>query len=126
MALELVTTGENEALGRLVNKTTPDDVKIHLYSDDETIVDGSVIGDFTLITSPAAQTLTGSSWSITDGTASYAQITFTFSGTATAYGYAITNAAGTILLWAETFTDGPYNIPSGGGTIKVTPSITME
>ena len=44
-------------------------------------------------------------------------------GPVSVYGYFVTNNAGTVLLWAERFTDGPYNLPSGGGSIKITPSI---
>ncbi len=126
MSLLVPAVGETEMLGRLLNKETSDDVKIHLYSDNVTPADGDVIGDYTLITSPAAQALTGASWSITAGTASYAQITFTFSGADTAYGYVVTDNTGAILMWSEIFSDGPYSIPSGGGTVKVTPTITLE
>jgi len=31
-----------------------------------------------------------------------------------------------ILMWAEKFVDGPYIIPAGGGTIKITPRIIMN
>lgn len=126
MALTVVDTGETEALARLLNNSATGDVAIHLYSNNVTISDASVIGDFTLITSPAAITLTGATWTIATGTANYPQQTFTFAGAATVYGYVVTNAAGTILLWAEAFTDGPYSIPAGGGTVKVTPTISAN
>ena len=128
MALLVPNVGETEMLKRVLNAATPDDVKIHLYSDDQTPAEADVIGDYTLITSPAAITLTGSSWDVTTtaGTASFAQQTFTFTTTATAYGYVITNAAGTTLLWSERFSDGPYSIPSGGGTVMVTPVIALD
>ena len=126
MSLLVPAVGETEMLSRLLNKSATGDVKIHLYSDNVTPADGDVIGDYTLITSPAAETLTGASWTVTAGTASYAQITFTFAGADTAYGYLVTDAAGTTLMWSEIFTDGPYSIPSGGGTVKVTPTITLE
>ncbi len=93
-------------LARLLNYSATGDVTIHLYSNDATISDTNVIADFTLVTDPASISLTGTSWSITDGTASYAQQTFTYSTSGTVYGYVITNAAGTIVMWAEEFTDG--------------------
>lgn len=119
--------GEQEMLKRILNGASPDNVKMHLYSNNVTIAETSVIGDFTLITDPAAIALTGSSFDYTTavGTASYAQQTFTFTGAATVYGYVITNNAGTILLAAESFADGPYSIPSGGGTVKITANISL-
>jgi hypothetical protein len=126
MALLVPNVGETELLSRMLNKSTTGDVKIHLYSDDVTPAEGDTVSSYTLITDPAAISLTGSSWSVTDGTASYAQQTFTFSGSATAYGYVVTDAAGTTLLWSERFTDGPYTIPAGGGTIKITPTISLD
>ena len=100
--------GEQEMLKRVLNGATPDNVKLHLYSNDKTPAEGDVIGDYTLITSPAAITLTGTSFDYTTtvGTASYAQQTFTFTGAATVYGYVITNAAGTTILASERFADG--------------------
>jgi hypothetical protein len=126
MALLVPNVGETELLSRMLNKSTTGDVKIHLYSDDVTPAEGDTVSSYTLITDPAAISLTGSNWSVTDGTASYAQQTFTFSGSATAYGYVVTDAAGTTLLWSERFTDGPYTIPAGGGTIKITPTISLD
>ena len=67
--------------------------------------------------------------------ATYTQQTFTYSSGSgdTAQGYLVTtvgsnNYAGadTIILWAEKFSDGPYNIPAGGGTIKITPKVIMN
>jgi hypothetical protein len=61
------------------------------------------------------------------------QQTFTFTGADSICGYYITAmsrrwtgrvAAGdTVVICAEKFGDGPYIIPAGGGTIKVTPKI---
>jgi len=75
--------------------------------------------------------------------ASYAQQTFTFTGADSVAGYYVqcvkARTSGTtaptaptagvsdsILMWAERFNDGPYVIPSGGGTIKITPKIIMN
>jgi hypothetical protein len=128
MALLVPNVGEQEMLERILNAVSVDNVKIHLYSDNVTPAEADTIASYTLVTSPAAISLDGTSWDTTSvvGTASYAQQTFTYSGTGTAYGYVVTNDDGTILLWAERFTDGPYEIPSGGGTIKITPSISLD
>ena len=126
MSLLVPTVGENEFLKRMLNFSAPSNVKIHLYSNDVTISDASVIGDFTLITDPGEISLTGASWTVTAGTATYPQQTFTFVGAGTAYGYVVTDSTGAIVLFAETFTDGPYAVPAGGGTIKVTTSISLD
>lgn len=126
MALLTPDVGETELLSRMLNKSATGDVKIQLYSSNTTPAESDTISTYTLITDPAAITLTGASWTVTTGTASYSQQTFTFTGANTVYGYVVTNSAGTTLLWAEKFTDGPYSIPSGGGTIKITPSISLD
>jgi hypothetical protein len=71
--------------------------------------------------------------------AQFAQQTFTFTGADSIAGYmlqtvkcrtiAVPTPAGvadSILMWAEKFADGPYIIPAGGGTIKITPRIIMS
>lgn len=100
--------GEKEMLKLILNNATQTNVKIHLYSDDVTPAEGDTIASYTLVTDPAAITLTGSSWDFdtTAGTASYAQQTFTYSGSGTAYGYVVTDSTGATLLWAERFSDG--------------------
>ena len=128
MALLVPNVGETKMLDLILNNATQGDVKLHLYSDDITPAEADTVASYTLVTDPAAKTLTGASWDTTTtaGTASYAQQTFTYTAAGTAYGYIVTDNAGTTLLWAEKFTDGPYTIPSGGGTIKVTPQISLD
>lgn len=95
--------------------------------------------------------LTPTSWTIqtlNPGTgdtniASYAQQTFTFTGADSVSGYYLqcvkarttgnttpsapsAGVSDSILMWSEKFSDGPYIIPSGGGTIKITPRIIMN
>ena len=128
MSLLVPNVGETLMLKLILNNATQGDVKLHLYSDDITPAESDTVSSYTLVTDPAAKTLTGSSWNTTSiaGTASYAQQTFTYSGSGTAYGYVVTDNAGTTLLWSEKFSDGPYTIPSGGGTIKITPVISLD
>lgn len=128
MSLLVPNVGETLMLKLILNNATQGDVKLHLYSNDVTPAEADTVASYTLVTDPAAKTLTGSSWdtSTTAGTASYAQQIFTYSGAGTAYGYVVTDNAGTTLLWAERFSDGAYTIPSGGGTIKITPTISID
>jgi hypothetical protein len=68
--------------------------------------------------------------------ASYAQQTFTYTGADSVAGYymstmrmrgSLTSATSdSTIMWREAFTDGPYIIPAGGGTIKITPRLIMR
>jgi len=133
MALLVPDVGEVELLSRMLNLNSPDDVVLHLYTNDKTPAEGDVLGDYTESTATgyAAETLTGSSWSVstTSGTTTgeYPQVTFTYEAAEPdIYGYYVTNNAEDTLLWAERFSDGPYAIPSGGGSVKITPKIELE
>jgi len=131
MALLVPDVGEVIMLSRILNKAATGDVKLKLYSNNYTPVEGSAIASFTECTASgyAAKTLAGATWTITTsaGTtqAVYAEQTFTFTAAQTVYGYFVTDTAGTGLLWAELFTGAPFNIPSGGGSVKVTPRIQL-
>lgn len=76
------------------------------------------------------KTLTGTSWSVATvtgtTTASYAQQTWTFTGAlGNVYGYFVIRADSGVLLWAERFSDGPYNIANNGDQIALTPKIEL-
>ena len=132
MSLLCPDVGEVLLLKYALNHTVATNVKLHLYTNDYTPVEGSTISNFTECTASgyAAITLTGSSFTVSTAagvtTAEYAQQTFTLTGASTDYGYYITDNAGTQVLWAERFSDAPHSIPSGGGTEKVTVKITLE
>lgn len=132
MTLVVPNASARECLGRIVNKNTPDDLKLRLFENNYTPVEASVVGDFTEATFSgyAAITLTGASWTLTTAdpaVADYAQQTFTASAAGNSvYGYYVTNNAGTVLMWAERFTDGPYTITGNGDVVKVTPTFTGD
>jgi hypothetical protein len=131
MALVVPDVGEVILLTRII---TTENSKLRLFSNDLTPDDDSVIASFTECSGNgyATITLTGSisapTWSVATAlgvtTASYAAQVFTMTGALTAYGYYVTDNAGTGLLWAERFTGAPFVIPAGGGTITVTLNIT--
>lgn len=131
MSLVAPNQGKEVMLEAIVNKTAPTDVKLKLFKNDYTPVDGSVVGDFTEadIAGYSAKTLTGASWTVGtngDTEASFAEQEWTFTGAGSIYGYYITNNAGTKVIWAERFTDAPHTFPSGGGTEKVTVKIQID
>lgn len=134
MALICFNKGAQELLTRALNKGATGDVVLKLYKSNTTLAETTAIADLTLadFTGYSAITLTGASWSVTDAdpsVASYAQQTFTSSAGSQnqpVYGYVVTNAGGTIALWGETFSDGPYTIVNNGDVIRVTPSFSLD
>jgi len=134
MALICFNKGAQEILTRALNKGATGDVKLMLYKTNTALTETYAMGDATVadFTGYSTVTLTGASWTITDAdpsSASYAKQTFTStagSQNQNVYGYVVTNSAGTIALWGETFSDGPYNIANNGDKIEVTPVFTLD
>jgi hypothetical protein len=128
MAGVVPDVGETLFARYIVGKTAPGAPKLHLFTNDVTPGEATVLGDLTEATAngTAAKTLTSANWTVADGAASYAQQTFTITqAEPTVYGYYITDNAGTGLLAAERFADAPYVIPAGGGSILITPTLTV-
>ena len=141
MALVVPAAGEAEMLERIVGnptQTTNGNVHIHLYKNDYTPIESSVLGDFTELVDATDQNyallpLTAASWNSTPSNPTavdYTQQTWTFLGTPetaiSVYGYFVTADNDTTLLWAERFTDAPYNIPGTGGSVSVTPILELD
>lgn len=132
MTLLVPDVGEVEMLERILNYAAPDNCELKLYTNDKTPAEADVVGGYTQASGfgYASKTLTGASWTVATATGTsegtYAQQTWTFTGAlGNVYGYYVTDAGGTILLWAERFSDGPYNIQNNGDQIKVTPKIQL-
>lgn len=133
MALLVPNVGEVEILTRAL---TYEGSKLKLYTNDYTATEGTVIGGLTecVVVGYAHKTLTGTvsggTWTISTATnittASYPEQDFAITTAVSCYGYAVTNSAGTTLLWAERFTGAPFTLPAGGGSIKVTVNITGD
>lgn len=132
MPLVVPNNGEGDALEYFVNKASPQNLVLRLYSSNTTPAETDTAGTYTeySATGYSAITLTGASWgSPSEGAPSsiaYAQQTFTMTGAGDAYGYYMTRATSGRIAVAERFTSAPFSIPSGGGTIKVTPTITAD
>ena len=133
MALLVPDVGEVLLLSYALNKIAPgDSVKLKLFKNDYTPVEGSIVGDFTEADTAgySAIDLAKADWTIATDTgvttAEQPQKTFTLTGAGSHYGYYITDIAGTGLLWAERFSDAPHTIPSGGGTEKITVKLIGE
>lgn len=134
MALVVPNVGEEEMLNRILNIGTPTTGEtVHLYTGVTVVDEDTVIGDFTELTTGASGNpvaVAASGWGVVAGEPSVAtatQIDFAFTaGTSrVCNGYYVTDSSGEV-LWAEEFTDGPYNVPDAGGNIFITPKIELS
>ena len=133
MSLVVPNQGELIILQYMVNNTPAGDLILHLYKNDQALAEDTVIGNLTESTEDgyAEQTLAGGSWSTAlvstnTATASHVEKTFTFTAAATVYGYYVTDNSKATLLWAERFSGAPFVLPTGGGTIAITPKVTLD
>lgn len=124
--------GEVEMLARVLNKSTQDDCVLHLFTNNITPGETDTVSTYTEVSGLGYTTkqLTGDNWTIAtysgESIASFPQQTFTFTGAVTVYGYYVTNHDGSILLFSELFSDGPYAIGSSGGTINITVKLKLD
>jgi len=132
MALVAPDVGEAKMLEIIVNKTAQANLVIHLYTNNHDPTDNSISSNFTEVTGISGYsplTLTGASWTVSTvsnvTTAQYAAQQFNMLDPVTCYGYYMTGPAGS-LMWAEKFAGGPFVLPVGGGTIEITPKVTLD
>lgn len=133
MALLVPDVGEVEFLKAALQVTNMSaTMTLKLYTNNINPGESDTAGTYTGAAgfAYADKTLTGASWSvstvatITSGT--YAQQSWTFSGAlGLVYGYFVIRADTGVLLFAERFTDGPYNIANNGDQILLTPVIGL-
>ena len=124
--------GEILMLQYIVGMVNADNPVLHLFSNDVTPSDSTVVGDLTEVsgsTGYAAITLVSNNWTTTQSggvtTAVYSEQTFVFTTDATSYGYYVTNETGQ-LLWLERFSGAPFLLPDGGGTVSITSKLTLS
>lgn len=124
--------GEILLLQYIVGMVNADNPVLHLYANDVTPSDSSVISDLTEVAGTTGYhpiTLLSNNWTTTQvggvTTAVYSEQTFAFSTGATAYGYYVTNQSNH-LLWLERFSGAPFQIPDGGGTISITSALVLS
>ena len=124
--------GEDLALKAFLNHTAGQNGVLRLYTNNITPAETDTAGTYTEASGNgySALTLTGSSWTITQGApteAAYAEQTFTFTGAlGNVYGYFVTQTTSGSLMYAERFTGAPFNIQNNGDQIKITPKITAD
>lgn len=133
MSLVVPNEGERKLLEYIVNKSSPTNLVLRLYTNDvDLIAEDFTAASFTEASGMGyvSANLLGANWiiSTTSGVSAavYAtSITFSFSVAQTLYGYYVTNSAGQI-LWAEKFPSAPFNLPAGGGDVVIRPQIQLN
>ncbi len=134
MALLVTNEGEGIVAEAFLNKVAPQDLKLKLFKNDYTPVDASTAGSFTEadFLGYVAANLAATSWTVTTGaptTLAYPQVTFaSTAGTQNqnVYGYLVTQVTSGKAIWAERFSDGPYNVTNSGDQIKVTLNMNVK
>ena len=132
MTLRVPNVGEVLMLKNIVNNTAPQNLILMLNTNDVNNFETDVTANYTEASGAgyANVTLTGTTWAINSAdpsNATYAQQTFTFTGSlGNVYGYFIAETTSGILKWAERFSNGPFDIQNNGDQIKVTPIITLK
>lgn len=132
MPIVVPNNGEGDALSYFVNKASPQDLVLHLFTNNIVPSESDTAGTYTEAygSGYASISLTGANWTIAEGEpseASYPQQTFTFTGAlGNVYGYYLTRATSGRIAYAERFSDGPYNVAASGDQIKLTPKISFD
>jgi hypothetical protein len=133
MALVFPLASRQLAAKNVLNHTAPQNQTLKLFSNDYTPVSATVVADLTETTGGgyASKSLTGSSWTIgddgvDDALASYAEQTWTFTGTVGGtgiiYGYYVIQATSGLLLYAERLSSS-YTPAVNGDALAITPKI---
>ena len=119
MAVIYATVGLENLQSDIVNKLNPVDYTMILYTAGTPSI-GAVLGDFTelVVSGYTAETMTGATWTVVDGLASYPEITFNLLADAQVKGFAIKRDS--VLICSEDFPTGPFDVPVAGGDISVT------
>lgn len=132
MPIVVPNNGEGDALEYFVNRASPQNLVLRLYTSNTTPAETDTAATYTEAAGSgyAAITLTGASWAApVEGAPSsigFAQQTFTLTGALDAFGYYMTRVTSGRIALAERFTSAPFSIPAGGGTIRITPQITAD
>lgn len=132
MTLVVPNSAETLILEYILNKGAPQDLDIRLYTNDVTPSETDTVSTYIQATGGgyAAIELTPGNWSINPGnptTSEHTQVSWTFTGSVgLIYGYYVVRRTGGELVWAERFTNGPYNIQQNGDIIRITPRLNLE
>jgi hypothetical protein len=131
MAVVFTQAGEVIALQNIVNYAAPQTLVLRLYSNNQTPTSLDSASNYTELSGYgySSVTLVPNSFSFNTGTpctATYPQISFTFTGAAGyIYGYFVTQASSGNLVFANRFSNAPIQIANNGDQIRVTLTIQI-
>lgn len=132
MAIKIPNAGEDTMLQYILNKTSPEDLRLVLYSSNTFPAESDFANTYTPVSGGgyANANLTANSWSIVQGdptTATHSNVEFNFtSAVGSIYGYYIVRDTSEDLMWAERFNVAPLEVLTSGDRITVTPKFTGE
>lgn len=133
MPLVVPGVGGRRMLELIVNKSTPSQLTIRLYSNSIDFSDeGLLASDFEEpedgYYNPVDLPASGWSVSTVEGVsaATYdSSVEFSFESSAEPRGYYMTDSAG-VVMWAEEFAGRPVSIPAAGGKVMVRPRLQLN
>lgn len=129
MALIITDSGKEQALSYLIGRdTSVEGLKIKLFGNNFNPDSSVTSASFTEIFGGgySEKDLTASSWVLSGGTAVYPEQTWTFtSSIGNVYGYYIVTSNTGVVVFAEKFSGGPYNVTTNGDKINVNISISI-
>jgi hypothetical protein len=131
MAVLFTQAGEQTALQNLVNSTAPQTLVLKLYTNNVTPTELDVASNYTELSGYGytSTTLIPGNFTFAQGsptTATYPQITYTFTGAAGyIYGYFVVQQSSNTLMFANRFTNAPIQISNNGDQIRVTLTIQL-
>lgn len=133
MTLRVPQNSEADALQFFVNAAEPENLVLRLYVNNVTSAETDTAEAYSEASGAgyAAIELDGEQWDApAEGSPTsigYPQQQFVLTGAlGGVYGYFMTRAQSGRIALAERFTNGPYTISAGGGTIKITPRLTAD
>lgn len=134
MALNVPNTGAQYLLRCALGDLATGNLLLKLYTNDVTPGETDTTATYTVASGNgyADKTLTDGSWTVTNADPAVATYdggdqVFNFTGAlGNVYGYYVTDAAGTTLVWSERFTGAPFNVQNNGDTITITLQLTLD
>jgi len=131
MSLLATNNGRNLSLSYLVGATTQTEkLYLKLYNNAASVNISLTEEGLSFLSTGNGYSpilLSDDDWVIEDGVATYPQQSWTFTGAAgNVYGYALLTETSNTLVFAENFSDGPYNVLSNGDIIRVSINISIS
>ena len=123
--------GEAKMLEHILSLATPENLVVHLYKNNITPSSTMTLADYTeaTFTGYAAVTLSSANWTVTAGGPTSAEynsgVAFTCSGTTSEsiYGFYLSTANSSTLIWSERFDEAPFVIVNPNDALTARPRL---